>query len=285
MTPGMMPTTPISTEYHTPPGSLVAAAALFAASFVLRSHLIVVSDNVSWILHGAKVLLGEGPFHRNFFEDNPPLIVYLNTPAVLLAEGLGLTPHNAFLLAVHALAFVSYALSLRWLGPPLGSKARARGLALWLGFLLLVFPGADFGEREHLLILFTAPYFLSMAARVDGYPAGRMQVVPITLMAAVGLLIKPYFLMALGTGLAYGYFRNREIARRCVLDGAVVAAVALAYVLFIVVFHAAYLSDVVPLAIEYYQGIVFPLRLGTTFILTGMPAVLLVYGLKRGGKR
>ncbi len=262
----------------------LAAAILFAAAFVVRSQFIVVSDNISWFLHGAGVLLGDQPFHAAFFEENPPLIVYMHVPAVWLAAA-GLGRADAFLLITHILALISFALTVAQLGRTEATAPVKSSLIVVLAFLVLVFPGPSFGDREHLLVLFAMPYFALLAARLGGADPGWPVAAAVTLFACLGFLLKPHFLAALAAALAYGVYVRREFYREAAADVLIVAAAVLAYVAFIAVFHPAYLSAVVPQAIEFYQGQFSAADLVTTFFLTGLPVIVLAAGLVGGGHR
>jgi hypothetical protein len=64
-------------------------------------------------------------------------------------------------------------------------------------FLFVVLPNDNFGQREHLMFVLTAPYLLHAAGRAEGQ-AAAVRLVPswaIALAAGVGLALKPHFLL------------------------------------------------------------------------------------------
>ncbi len=200
---------------------LALSFVLIVGGFLIHDQLLILTDNVAWHLQGARVLLGGGTLYRDFFETNPPLITYLNVPVVLLAEQFGLSLQRAFCLAVYALVIVSFGLSLRSLLESGVCKCATRWLGCCFVYLVTILPGPDFGEREHLLVLFARPYFLDLAGRLNGGGGGKPHSTLCALLAAIGFSLKPHFLVGLAAILAYCVFRFRKNAPAMV-PGAVI---------------------------------------------------------------
>jgi hypothetical protein len=126
-----------------------------------------VSDNNAWYLHGAQLLLEGGLLNRDFFDVNPPLILYLYMPVVWLHWLTGLTLHAAFNIYILLIAAGTFWLALRQLPATRLASAGDSVIAGFLLYVLAVFPGPDFGEREHLAALFILPYLLGLANRLE----------------------------------------------------------------------------------------------------------------------
>ena len=254
---------------------LALSFVLIVGGFLIHDQLLILTDNVAWHLQGARVLLGGGTLYRDFFETNPPLITYLNVPVVLLAGQFGLSLQRAFCLAVYALAGVSFGLSLRSLLESGVCNRATRWLGCCFVYLVTILPGPDFGEREHLLVLFASPYFLDFAGGLAGGGRGRTHSILCALFAAVGFALKPHFLVGLAAILAYCAFRFRKNALTMVPGAAIIFFVAAVYGLLVVVFHPEYWQTMLPFVMDYYVFESDFRRLLTVFALTGVPLILL----------
>ena len=158
--------------------------------------------DVSWLLYMAgRILEGARPY-VDVVEVNPPLIVWLNLPIAGLARLLGLPPVLVYRLTVIACVALSLLLCARTLRRLLGTewKLLGRVMLLVLVFVELPLARADFGEREHLLVLLAAPYVLAVVARMRGVALPTAEMVLVGLLAGIGVALKPYFI-ALPVGL------------------------------------------------------------------------------------
>lgn len=153
--------------------------------------------DVSWLLYTAGRLLDGAELYRDVVEVNPPLIVWLNLLPVSLARALGLSDVVVYRVLIVAGALGSLALC-RALDRPLPEfrdpVARRVGLLL-AGFVLLPLAAADFGEREHLLLILALPYIMLAAARLQRQPVRPALAVLAGLMAGFAIALKPYFLL------------------------------------------------------------------------------------------
>ncbi len=240
-----------------------------AASLAFREHWVLINDNAAWLLQGGVVLLDGGVLYRDYMEHNPPLVVYLHAPVVALANMLGASLHLAFLGAVHAVALASFALCL----PVLARLGEASAL-LFL-YLILVYPGSDFGEREHLMVLFAAPWMLAQAEEYGSRPR-------LLLLALPGLLLKPHFLVVPAALWLHALARGR--GRALFPDMVLIAAASGAYVLFIASMHPLYLTEIVPMARKYYLPTIDLERLGAGVMFSGAAVSLMLAALVREAK-
>ncbi len=146
---------------------LTLAACGMAALLAL---LPAAGHDQMWLLYAARLHLQGAPLYGSqIFETNPPLIIWLSMVPEALAR-LTHLPDTAlgklFLLAVEfGIAAVCLNL-LRRIRPDL---TRATRLALAFAFIttFAVMPARDFGQRDHLLILFLLPYIFAAAVRAQ----------------------------------------------------------------------------------------------------------------------
>jgi hypothetical protein len=122
-------------------------------------------------------------------------------------------------------------------------------VVLTMGLALLVLPGPDFGQRDHVTAILVLPYVCLAACRLGAGAASTRMAILTGVFAAIGIGIKPHFaLLPIGLLLLSAY---RSGPRR-LLDAENLA---------IAVVGAAYLAGVVILAPEYlrYAAVYGPL--------------------------
>jgi hypothetical protein len=169
--------------------------------------------DVSWLLYMAgRILDGARPY-VDVVEVNPPLIVWLNLPIAALGRMLGVPPELVYRLAVIGCAVLSLILYARALRRALGAEwpQLGRVVLLLLVFVELPLARADFGEREHLLVLLAAPYILAVIGRARGVALPAMEMVVVGLLAGIGVALKPYFLALPAAVECYLAIRRRSV--------------------------------------------------------------------------
>ena len=176
-------------------GAGVAGVALLAGAAVLMRS---TNHDVAWYLHMAGVMLNGGTAYVDAVDTNPPLILLLTLAPVWAARLIGSAPAATF----YASVFVAGVMSAVWCGGlirrawPAAPAAVHAALATGVAFLLLAFPKADFGQREHLTVIAVLPYVLMAAVRAMGGAIGRGEAVAAGVVGAIGFALKPHFLLA-----------------------------------------------------------------------------------------
>jgi hypothetical protein len=173
--------------------ALVSAALILLG--VVPQLLARPIPDVSWLLYMAEQILAGATPYVDVVEVNPPLIVWLNLPIAALGNALGVPPVLVYRLVVFGCAGLSLLLCARTLRRLLGTewKVFGRVILLVLVFVELPLARADFGEREHLLVLVVVPYVLAVFGRVRGVALPAMEMVLVGLLAGIGVALKPYF--------------------------------------------------------------------------------------------
>lgn len=241
-----------------------------------------INHDSAWSLYSTGQWLNGARFYVDLVEINPPLIFYLHVPPVLLSRwtGLGLMP--AFVLSVFLMILVSFALCVH-----ITRQARVEEPYLWTVLLAgalatsLCVPMGSFGQREHIVVVLSMGYLFASAIRASGRSVGAKTATAAGLLAAVGLSLKPYFL------LVPLLLELREVARKRSLSAAIrpdsiaLFSLVLLYGVSVPVFHPEYLRDLVPMALATYaRGFSVPLGpflvQGSTLMLVGMLGTYLI---------
>jgi hypothetical protein len=172
------------------------AAALVVLTVVPQFLSRTIPDT-AWLLYSAGRALDGATLYVDVVDVNPPLIVWLNMPAVLVARALGLSEILVYRVMVLLQVLGSVAVCGWLLRRYLASEDAVirRYLVLVLLFAMLTLVREDYGEREHVMLALVMPYVLLTVARAEGHAVSRVVALPIGLAAGIGVALKPYFVV------------------------------------------------------------------------------------------
>ena len=177
-----------------PRGTWVGCVALVVIGLAAELVRPATAD-MGFYLYAASRVLDGARLYRDVIEINPPLIIALNLPVVLLARATGLSEFLLYRLCsalfVGLLLLYSGRLILRYVLP--AEPARARYLVLLLCFAVLALPRIDFGQREHFVLALLVPYLLLVAGETGGRRAPPPEAAVIGVLAGAGIALKPHF--------------------------------------------------------------------------------------------
>ncbi len=225
---------------------------MFALSVFLRSTILFNSD-VSWLLFVTKQLLAGGSYTKDFFEINPPMILYVYSPVILLSQCLRLSRMMVFDIYVYGLTALTLAWVYHFLTRWLINNDQGLKLVVMISVALslLILPLSDFGQREHLALILTIPYFFSAAAQLNNNKISYYLLVPVGILAAIGFCLKPYFLLSFLLVEIYRYLATKKISCEIYL----MAIVILVYAFLLCFVNSDYLTVVLPrISSFYYQS-------------------------------
>ncbi|MGB7262983.1 MAG: hypothetical protein WBC68_13015 [Albidovulum sp.] len=229
--------------------SLLIALGLLA---VLWGRMI--NHDTAWYLLATREWLDGARPYIDFSEVNPPLNYYYTVPPILLADLFGITDTNAQYLVVCALIFVSLCWSwsllseISRLPPP-----RRMCFLIGLGLALIIPALGDIGQREHLLVVFITPWLLGEIA--DGPKCSRRGVVARAVFAALGICLKPHFILFPIVVNCGHILRTRSLRPVLALSNITMFSVGLIYLIAVYGIHPEYFSDVIPLTRQVYGSI------------------------------
>lgn len=267
------------------PTVISLAVLALALTLVLATAMTSpLKDDVAWLLYVARRWLAGERLYTDLVEVNPPLIVWIYALPSLVSATFGISPR-----AASAPFFAAIVLSCAWWTACLlaGRGALfARRLPVFatIGTLLLVLPGVEFGQREHLLIAASLPY-LALLARGIPHDGEARAAEPGRLGLAVGMVaglacaLKPTYGVAFGAAELLAWRMGGKMWRPSSLGAA--AALAL-YGVGVLLFCPAFLEQAVPLALALYGGTDTPcwqILLQSRVLLTGVAVSVLLAAL------
>ena len=244
---------------------------------------IPVNHDAAWVLIGAQRMLEGASFGADVVDVNPPLAWWMSALPAALAQATGLPTGAVFKLVVMAASLVSVLASARLMTAAGIAPARSRWITLATAAALLVVPGYDFGQREHLMAILIMPWLWLTAATFNGATVATGLRVAVAVAAALGICLKPHFLVVpiAVELLVLVVMRRPLLAMR--LENLVMIATGVAYVAAVVVFAPGYLGDVLPAALHNYDaynstaGVV----LRNAAIVLALPVLAVLAGLAR----
>jgi hypothetical protein len=231
----------------------LAVVCIFAAGILVQANMILNFD-VSWLMTVANKLLLGGHYYTDFVETNPPLILYLYTPAVILARITHLSFSIAFKIYAFTLAVGSLYICnilLRKIFDDSYNSIRY-ALLVVIAFAWVLMPGYSFGEREHFAIMLTLPYLFLLDLRLAKKALNFYLVVLLGFMAGIGFAIKPHFLFALILCELFFMYKKRSLFAWLRLETVIIGLVILLYVVSLFLLTPNYIFKVWPLVYHLY---------------------------------
>jgi hypothetical protein len=241
-------------------------AALYAFAFFLLAPLpwILVyfqpplNHDAAALLHFSQRWLAGERLYVDLIDVNPPLVFILNLIPAAIAQTTPVGAPVALMLCV--LGWITWAFALSWrllrVAPGTISGIHRYILPPLFLFLMIAYPGPEFGQREHLMLVAALPYLLLAQARLEGRETALGLTLGVAFFAALAFALKPHFLLIpaaveLLVIVSLGLQRSLRDPVPWVL-GMVFAC----YAAFVLLVTPAYFAVVVPLAMDEY------LRLG-----------------------
>jgi len=259
----------------------IAGAATVIVTFWLHAFYIVPNHDNLFMLLGADRLLHGGRFYYDIFDPNPPLIFLLLEPVALLAHLTSVDVYVLFSAAVCLLIAWSTtritALLLR-----LFESRRAAGLAAAFTYITIVcfLPGYQFGQREHIATILFCPWLFRSALEGHGQlQSGEFSSIFETAVAAIGVLIKPFFLLLPMGMLLLRAIEHRGWRATLSRDAVVFSALTVFYLASITLLFPEYFK-VAQLIIEIYHY--FDQRIAVVVRMFCLPPLVVVGALIMG---
>jgi len=223
---------------------LWAALAVTALVTVLRLIDTVDSD-VAWQLWIAGRMHAGARLYRDIIEVNPPLWFWMAIPVDRLASFLHLRPETILIFTMGGLTGLSLAATERLAGDLLPQR---RALLLsYAALTLMAMPWMHVGQREQLVLMGTLPYAALIAARRERKQVPWLLAFCIGIGAALGFVLKQYFLLVPVALELWLLARQRKLWRPVRPETIAIVGVGIAYAAAILIFAPPYLTNIVPL--------------------------------------
>lgn len=243
-------------------------ACLFIAVLIAMLCNGELTHDVAWQLSIADAILSGARLYIDIVELNPPLWFWMAIPVQELSSLIGVSANILLFVAIGLSAALSIIATSRLL--PGYSKSVIAKLLLYAAALLMIMPGADFGQREQLALIAAIPWAALISLRANQVPIKPFFPILIAVFCACGFALKHYFVfpliglefwLALSLRRRWTPFRPENFALAC-MAGAYVAAI------FVVAPN--FLSDIVPIIRNAYWGYQVPWQL----LFIGVPQVI-----------
>jgi hypothetical protein len=243
---------------------ILAVAACGMAGLI--SLLPAAGHDQMWLLYAARLMLHGAPLYGpQIFETNPPMIIWLSALPVAAAHGFHVAETamgKLFVVALECLVAFACLKLMRSARTNSSQNGLSREAFYWLIFVfaavLAVMPARDFGQRDHLLVLFCIAYVFAAALNAEGRPLARWAAILIGTAALAGIVMKPHqALIPLAVESTLIFLRIRKHGRRAVfslLRPELVALVTSGVVFLLAVYRFAprYFTQVVPFVRDTY---------------------------------
>lgn len=222
--------------------------------WMLVYFLPPLNHDAAALLHFSQRWLGGERLYVDLIDVNPPLVFVLNLVPAIIARLTPIGAPTALMLCVLAWITFGFLLSWRLLRSAPGAVSAIHRYIfppLFL-FLMIAYPGPEFGQREHLMVVASLPYLLLAQARLEQRELARGLAVATALFAAIAFALKPHFLLIplLVEAMVIGTLGLRRGLR----DGVpqTLGLVFAVYGAFVLLLTPAYFDVVVPLAMDKY---------------------------------
>lgn len=219
---------------------VLAVAALIIAAPVLTflyMRAFLLNHDVAWLLVATQRWVAGEALYRDIVEINPPLIFFVN-----IALTAGLLTKSAYL----AGTTLVIAISGLWV-----LFARGPQLALFSVFAMVFAGWTDYGQRDHLALIFLIPY---LASGRDGGPAHWSAGV----WAFFGVGLKPHFAIIPIAFTIGECIRCRSVKPALATSNLVLLGLCLAWLCLAALAWPIYFTKIIPLARLTYDALGFP---------------------------
>jgi len=215
---------------------------------------IYPSGDISWLLQTTGSLLHGGRYGYDFFETNPPLILYLYIPPVIFNQFFSAFIVASFKIYIFMLAigmFFICNITLKKIFIPQNNNIRYV-LLITIIFTFLLLPAGDLGQREHLMAMLGLPYFFLAILRAERQTVRKSLAYIIGIISGIGFSIKPYFFMAPCLIEIYLIIKNKKLFFWFRPEILAVILVVIIYCISIIIFTPDYLTVMLPLVNDLY---------------------------------
>ena len=176
-------------------------------------HKQINHDVAMYVQCAQLTLEGQLPY-VDFIDLNPPLIIYLNIPHVLVGKLFGVPSTLTFKIFAGLLVLLSW-MEIRVLLPRIGLAISEESMITiaWISATMILHPsGQDWGQREHLFMLLYMPFIFLRLLEYQQQHINPFISVLIGVQAAFGILLKPHFVLVASALELVFLFRSRHFS-------------------------------------------------------------------------
>lgn len=230
-------------------GALAGLAVAIAAAIRL---LFPLDPNIDWLTSVARAVRAGAALGRDIVETNPPMAVWLQTPAVAVEALTGWPAETVQVWLVLALGLVVAEHLVRRLAALDAATRFDRAIIL---ALFLAAPLSAYAEREHVATLLVVPLIALTLRRAAGWSAPAHEIVVAGLAAGLAAMVKPQFALPTLALAAFLALRRRSLRPFVLPEYLLAAAATLVYAGAVVIVVPHYVRDVLPLVLDIYRPV------------------------------
>ena len=249
----------VAHQRHTAQQLLLAALAVcIGSALAYRLYLFRiwgVDGDCGWGLYaGQRMLAGVRPYGAELLESNPPWFLWTSEMWAWLAALLHRPAGQVYLGGCFLLCLLSIVWTLRLARrlTPDRSPLRFWGLLAVLIAVDMLMPAEHFGQRDHLLLLLSTPYFFVIALRVKGLAVSRPEAIAAGAAAAFGVCFKPQHVLAIAAASILLLAVRRSLRTLVLPELLICVAIVALYVATARMVFPEYFARVVPMLLDTY---------------------------------
>jgi hypothetical protein len=245
-------------------GPVLACVLVAGVSAYLSFAVAPGNVDVSWMLIICDRLLDGARLHVDIVEVNPPFSIWIYMPFALAERATRLPAEFWLSVGLAGFALLSVGLCARILGRTgaFGGRRAAWIAPVALFVVLYLFP-RDFAQREQIGVVALLPWLALLAARdrTMEFRAGTSTERAIAgIGAAIFVMVKPPFgVLVLALPAFFLCLRRRSLRPVLTTETLLGAAITLACLAYLAMFHLAFFTDVMPMMREVYLPARMPL--------------------------
>lgn len=240
--------------------------------------------DISWLLHVTQQFLAGKKYFSDFFESNPPLILYIYSIPVLIAKWFGLKLFVTFRYSLISLILVFLAICAALL-KRLEIDYYAYLITILLAAVWLLLPSYELGQKDQIMTILIMPYLLMITLQIKGKRLAPSLRYLIILFATIGFSIKPYFFIAWCWVEIYYCIQMRNWRTLFRLDNWFVCLLVILYLVSIWIFARAYYTQMLPFILHDYINLhpaSFSRLIENSYaLLLGITSVLLILFMRK----
>lgn len=264
--------------------ALLACLALVREVYFFPMLDLIPNPDSAWLIYAAKRWLGGERLYVDILETNPPLIIWLSAIPVFLSENLGVSAFTLASLLVAAASLVSIFLVAKIAAKSELFKPQflRTALILYTATAFFICTPAIYGQRELLFVILVFPYLIDSLCGC-ATKSFSLKIV-IILLAAIGLAIKPFFMLLWGVNEIFAALHKKSWARLFAWHNWLIGSLQLIYFVAIYFITPSYISDIFPALLATYFTYNSPLEnISNPFAIT-FAGLLLIIVLARLNK-
>ncbi|NMP14886.1 hypothetical protein [Thalassotalea sp. Y01] len=246
----------------------------FITFYIFYGYRFPLNHDIGWLYTATEFWLEEKSLYSDIVEVNPPFIFYLFAPVVLFKQTFDIPSIIALKTYTFVITLPAIVLSFNLIdNPKLPKNTR---FYLLIGLIMSCFSvaGYDFGQRDHLAIIFLLPYFISSFNHsVGNPPPSRTQQGLIIVFATVAICLKPYFIAFFLGAEIWRFLKNPSIKNLFWPIPCFISIFTGIFYVYLILIETSYLTNMVPLAIATYWTYGTPLDrfdIETSLLITGI---------------